>query len=300
MNNHKLLTKLAIIMALLLGVGTFSANTNVQTVSAARTHHRKRARTRHRKRARTRRRRGKYIKDFCVYHVRKGVKGYTTYDLDTDDDDFKYELTDPFYFKAAKDYYGDTRVIVAPTSSHTKYELKTIDKNGKAIKARPIITCSNSGSTGGYIPEQKFNKLFAKGGTFHMYAADIPFSMKGHRFYGSSKTLRRTLLINLVTPDAIAKAEGYKNAKQKQEADILSEIQNEHLDASGKWADSYSGKETNDYEVARINKALKKLGYSDSLINKIWKFQLYRLNYEGPDTPYLIDLNTKKSKFYLN
>lgn len=290
MNNHKLLTKLAVTTALLLGVGTFSANTNVQTVSAARTG-----------------RKGKYIRDFCVYHVRKGVKGYTTYDFDTDDDDFKYELTDPLYFKAAKDYRGDTRVIVAPTSSHTKYELKTIDKNGKAIKARPFITCSNSAATGGYIPEQKFNKLFVKGGTFHMYDDDIQFRMKGHRFYGSSKTLRRILLINLVTPEKVAKAEGYKNAKQKQESDILSEIQNEHLDATDKWVDlspetgvPIIDKATNDHEVARINKALKKLGYSDSLINKIWKFQRYRLDYTDVDTPYLIDPNTLKSKFYLH
>ncbi len=283
MNNHKLLTKLAIIMALLLGVGTFSANTNVQTVNAARTH-----------------RKGKYIKDFCVYHVRKGVKGYNVYDFDTDDDDFKYELTDPLYFKAAKDYYGDTRVIVAPTSSHTKYELKTIDKNGKAIKARPFITCSNSALTGGYIPETKFSKLFAKGGTFHMYDESGQFFMKGHHLYGNTKFLYHNRWVTQLTPEKVAKAEGYKNAKQKQESDILSEIQNEHLDATGKWADSYSGKETNDYEVARINKALKKLGYSDSLINEIWKFQLYRLNYEGPDTPYLIDPNTLKSKFYLH
>lgn len=295
MNNHKLLAKLAVITALLLGVGTFSANTNVQTVSAARTH---------RKRVRTRRRRGKYIKDFCVYHVRKGVKGYTSYGFDTDDDDFKYELTDPFYFKAAKDYYGDTRVIVAPTSSHTKYELKTIDKNGKAVKARPFITCSDDALTGGYIPETKFSKLFTKGGTIHMYSASAPFFMKGHHLYGSTKWLYHNDFVKALTPEKVAKSEGFKNAKQKQEADILSEIQNEHLDATGKWADAYSGKETNAHEVARINKALKKLGYSDSLINEIWKFQLYRLNY--PDThddyniPDLIDLNTKKSKFYLD
>ena len=299
MNNHKLLTKLAVITALLLGVGTFSANTNVQTVSAARTHHRKRVRTHHRKRVRTRRK-GKYIKDFCVYHVRKGVKGYTTYGFDTDDDDFKYELTDPFYYRAAKDYYGDTRVIVAPTSSHTKYELKTIDKNGKAIKARPIITCSDSALTGGYIPETKFSKSFVKGGTFHMYDASGPFFMKGHHLYGTTKLLYQNDFVKALTPEKLAKAEGYKNAKQKQESDILSEIQNEHLDASGKWADEYSDKETNAHEVARINKALKKLGYSDSLIDEIWKFQLYRLNYEGPDTPYLIDTNTLKSKFYLH
>ena len=296
MSNHKLLTKLAIIMALLLGVGTFSANTNVQTVSAARTHHRKRTRTSRRK--------GKYIKDFCVYHVRKGVKGYTSYGFDTDDDDFKYELTDPFYFKAAKDYYGDTRVIVAPTSSHTKYELKTIDKNGKAVKARPFITCSNNALTGGHIPEQKFNKLFTKGGTFHMYDVDGPFFMKGHHLYGTTKLLYHNGFVKAITPEKLAKAYGYKNAKQKQEADILTEIQNEHLDASGKWADSYSGKETNDYEVARINKALKKLGYSDNLIDKIWKFQLYRLNYpdthDDYDIPDLIDTNTLKSKFYLH
>ena len=300
MNNHKLLTKLAVITALLLGVGTFSTNTNVQTVSAVRTHHRKRVRTRHRKGTRTRHRNGKYIKDFSVYHVRKGVKGYTTYGFDTDDNDFKYELTDPFHFRAAKDYYGDTRIIVAPTSSHTKYELKTIDKNGKAIKARPIITCSDSALTGGYIPETKFSKLFTKGGTFHMYDADGPFVMKGQHLYGTTKLLYHNGFVKAITPEKVAKAEGYKNAKQKQEADILSEIQNEHLDATGKWADEYSDKETNAHEVARINKALKKLGYSDSLIDKIWKFQLYRLNYEGPDTPYLIDTNTLKSKFYLN
>lgn len=291
MNNHKLLTKLAVITALLLGVGTFSTNTNVQTVNAARTHHRK----------------GKYIKDFCVYHVRKGVKGYNVYAFDTDDDDFKYELTDPIHFKAAKSYYGDARVIVAPVSSHTKYELKTVNKNGKAVKARSIITCINCGSTGGYIPESKFNKLFKKGGTFHMYDSDIPFTMKGHKFYGSSKTLRHTLFVNLVTPDAIAKSEGKKNAKQKQEVDILSEIQNEELDATDKWVDfspetgvPIIDKTTNDHEVARINKALKKLGYSDSLIDKIWKFQRYRLDYTDVDTPYLINPDTNKSKFLLD
>ena len=291
MNNHKLLTKLAVITALLLGVGTFSTNTNIQTVSAARTHHRKRARTR---------RKGRYIKDFSVYHVRKGVKGYTSYRFDTDDDDFKYELTDPFHFRAAKDYYGDTRVIVAPTSSHTKYELKTIDKNGKAIKARPFITCSDDALTGGYIPETKFSKLFTKGGTFHMYDVDGPFFMKGHHLYGTTKLLYHNDFVKALTPEKVAKSEGFKNAKQKQEADILSEIQNEHLDATGKWADAYSGEETNAHEVARINKALKKLGYSDSLINEIWKFQLYRLNYPDTHDDYDIpDLYAQK-QFYLH
>ena len=113
MNNHKLLTKLAIIMALLLGVGTFSANTNVQTVSAARTHHRERVRTRRRK--------GEYIKDFSVYHVRKGVKGYDVYDYAIDQDDFKFELTLPIHYHINHTNGG---TIVAPTNSHTKYELQ--------------------------------------------------------------------------------------------------------------------------------------------------------------------------------
>ena len=284
MNNHKLLTKLAVIMALLLGVGTFSANTNVQTVSAARTHHRKRARTRHRK--------GKYIKDFCVYHVRKGVKGYTTYDLDTDDDDFKYELTDPIYYPIN---HKNGASIVAPTNSHTKYELKTITSNGKRVNARPIIFNYGDTITGGWVSEKQFHKLFTRGGHIHTQDPDGPFSMTGHKLYGSTHIIYHNDFVKSTSAKKL-----YGNTKRKQEIDVLAEIQNEHLDASGKWADEYSDKETNAHEVARINKALKKLGYSDSLINEIWKFQLYRLNYEGPDTPYLINPDTLKSKFYLH
>lgn len=292
MNNHKLLTKLAVIMALLLGVGTFSANTNVQTVSAARTHHRKRARTRHRKRTRTRHRKGKYIKDFCVYHVRKGVKGYTTYDLDTDDDDFKYELTDPIYYPVN---HKNGASIVAPTNSHTKYELKTITSNGKPVNARPIIFNYGDTITGGWVSEKQFHKLFTRGGHIHTQDPDGPFSMTGHKLYGSTHIIYHNDFVKSTSPKKL-----YGNTKRKQEIDVLAEIQNEHLDATGKWADEYSDKETNAHEVARINKALKKLGYSDSLIDEIWKFQLYRLNYEGPDTPYLINPDTLKSKFYLH
>ena len=284
MNNHKLLTKLAIIMALLLGVGTFSANTNVQTVSAARTHHRKRARTRRRK--------GKYIKDFSVYHVRKGVKGYDVYDFAMDQDDFKFELTMPIHYHINHTNGG---TIIAPTNSHTKYELKTVTSDGKPVNARPVLFNFNGLMTGGWFTEKTFHKLFAKGGSLHTEDEEGPFTMKNHRLYGSSYFLYHNRVVNTTSPE-----KAYKNPKHAQEGLILSQIQNEHLDASGKWADEYSDKETNAHEVARINKALKKLGYSDSLINEIWKFQLYRLNYEGPDTPYLINPDTLKSKFYLD
>ena len=283
MNNHKLLAKLAVITALLLGVGTFSANTNVQTVNAARTHHRKRARTR---------RRGKYIKDFCVYHVRKGVKGYDVYGYGMDADDFKFELADSIYFHINQANGG---TIVAPTNSHTKYELKTVTSDGTPVNARPILFNFQDGMTGGWIPEKQFHKLFARGGHIHTNDEDGPFSMTGHKLYGSTSIIHHNDFVKSTSPKKL-----YKNPKRAQEGLILSQIQNEHLDASGKWADEYSDKETNAHEVARINKALKKLGYSDSLINEIWKFQLYRLNYEGPDTPYLINPDTLKSKFYLH
>lgn len=287
MNNHKLLAKLAVITALLLGVGTFSANANVQTVSAARTHHRKRARTR---------RKGKYIKDFSVYHVRKGVKGYDVYDFYMDQDDFKFELTDPIHYHIN---HANGGTVIAPTNSHTKYELKTVTKNGTPVKARPVIFNFNGTMTGGWFTEKTFRKLFAKGGSIHADDLYYPFTMKNHRLYGSSYSLYHNTTMESTSPESIEKLEG-KTPKRAQEEFILSEIQNEHLDASGKWADEYSDKETNAHEVARINKALKKLGYSDSLINEIWKFQLYRLNYEGPDTPYLINPNTLKSKFLLD
>lgn len=284
MNNHKLLAKLAVITALLLGVGTFSANANVQTVSAARTYHRKRARTRRRK--------GKYIKDFSVYHVRKGVKGYDVYDYAMDADDFKFELTLPIHYHINHTNGG---TIIAPTNSHTKHELKTITENGSHVNARPVLFNFNGTMTGGWFTEKTFRKLFAKGGSIHIDEYDHPFTMKNHRLYGSSYLLYHNTIINTTSPE-----KAYGNPKHAQEGLILSQIQNEHLDASGKWADEYSDKETNAHEVARINKALKKLGYSDSLIDEIWKFQLYRLNYEGPDTPYLINPDTLKSKFYLH
>ena len=288
MNNHKLLAKLAVITALLLGVGTFSANTNVQTVSAARTHHRKRARTRRRK--------GKYIKDFSVYHVRKGVKGYDVYDYNMDADDFKFELTDPIHYHIN---HANGGTVVAPTNSHTKYELKTVTKNGTHVNARPVIFHFNGIMTGGWFTEKTFRKLFVKGGSIHNDEYYHPFTMKNHRLYGSSYSLYHNTIMESTSPESTEKLEG-KTPKRAQEELILNEIQNEHLDASGKWADDYSDKETNAHEVARINKALKKLGYSDSLINEIWKFQLYRLNYEGPDTPYLINPDTLKSKFLLD
>ena len=287
MNNHKLLAKLAVITALLLGVGTFSANTNIQTVNAARTHHRKRTRTR---------RKGKYIKDFCVYHVRKGVKGYDVYDFDMDQDDFKFELTNPIHYHINHTNGG---TIIAPTNSHTKYELKTVTKNGTPVKARPVIFHFNGIMTGGWFTEKTFRKLFVKGGSIHNDEYYHPFTMKNHRLYGSSYSLYHNTIMESTSPESTEKLEG-KTPKRAQEELILSEIQNEHLDASGKWADEYSDKETNAHEVARINKALKRLGYSDSLIDKIWKFQLYRLNYEGPDTPYLINPDTLKSKFLLD
>ena len=287
MNNHKLLAKLAVITALLLGVGTFSANTNIQTVNAARTHHRKRTRTR---------RKGKYIKDFCVYHVRKGVKGYDVYAFDMDQDDFKFELTNPIHYHINHTNGG---TVIAPTNSHTKYELKTVTKNGTPVKARPVIFNFNGTMTGGWFTEKTFRKLFAKGGSIHADDLYHPFTMKNHRLYGSSYSLYHNTIMESTSPESTEKLEG-KTPKRAQEELILSEIQNEHLDASGKWADEYSDKETNAHEVARINKALKRLGYSDSLIDKIWKFQLYRLNYEGPDTPYLINPDTLKSKFLLD
>lgn len=288
MNNHKLLAKLAVITALLLGIGTFSANTNVQTVSAARTHHRKRARTRRRK--------GKYIKDFCVYHVRNGVKGYDVYDYAMDQDDFKFELTLPIHYHIN---HANGGTIVAPTNSHTKYELKTVTSDGKPVNARPVLFNFNGRMTGGWFTEKTFHKLFARGGHIHTEDEDGPFSMTGHKLYGSTSIIYHNDFIKSTSPESAEKLEG-KTPKRAQEELILSEIQNEHLDASGKWADEYSDKETNAHEVARINKALKKLGYSDSLINEIWKFQLYRLNYEGPDTPYLINPDTLKSKFLLD
>ena len=283
MNNHKLLAKLAVITALLLGVGTFSANTNVQTVNAARTHHRKRARTR---------RKGKYIKDFCVYHVRKGVKGYDVYDYAMDADDFKFELTLPIHYHIN---YANGGTVIAPTNSHTKYELKTVTKNGTPVKARPVIFNFNGTMTGGWFTEKTFRKLFAKGGSIHIDEYDHPFTMKNHRLYGSSYLLYHNTIVNTTSPE-----KAYKNPKRAQEKLILNQIQNEHLDASGKWADDYSDKETNAHEVARINKALKKLGYSDSLIDKIWKFQLYRLNYPDTHDDYDIpDLYAQK-QFYLH
>lgn len=288
MNNHKLLAKLAVITALLLSVGTFSANTNVQTVSAARTHHRKRARTSRRK--------GKYIKDFCVYHVRKGVKGYDVYDYAMDQDDFKFELTLPIHYHIN---HANGGTIVAPTNSHTKYELKTVTSDGKPVNARPVLFNFNGTMTGGWFTEKTFRKLFARGGHIHTEDEDGPFSMTGHKLYGSTSIIYHNDFIKSTSPESAEKLEG-KTPKRAQEELILSEIQNEHLDASGKWADEYSDKETNAHEVERINKALKKLGYSDSLIDEIWKFQLYRLNYEGPDTPYLINPDTLKSKFLLD
>ena len=288
MNNHKLLAKLAVITALLLGVGTFSANANVQTVSAARTHHRKRVRTRRRK--------GKYIRDFCVYHVRKGVKGYDVYDYAMDQDDFKFELTLPIHYHIN---HANGGTIVAPTNSHTKYELKTVTSDGTPVNARPVLFNFNGRMTGGWFTEKTFRKLFARGGHIHTEDEDGPFSMTGHKLYGSTSIIYHNDFIKSTSPESAEKLEG-KTPKRAQEELILSEIQNEHLDASGKWADEYSDKETNAHEVARINKALKKLGYSDSLIDEIWKFQLYRLNYEGPDTPYLINPDTLKSKFLLD
>lgn len=283
MNNHKLLTKLAVIMALLLGVGTFSANANVQTVSAARTHHRKRARTRHK---------GKYIKDFCVYHVRKGVKGYDVYGYGMDADDFKFELADSIYFHIN---HANGGTIVAPTNSHTKYELKTVTKNGTPVNARPILFNFQGTMTGGWISEKQFHKLFARGGHIHTNDEDGPFSMTDHKLYGSTHIIYHNDFVNTTSPE-----KAYKNPKHAQEKLILNQIQNEHLDASGKWADDYSDKETNAHEVARINKALKKLGYSDGLINKIWKFQLYRLNYPDTHDDYDIpDLYAQK-QFYLH
>lgn len=288
MNNHKLLAKLAVITALLLGVGTFSANTNIQTVNAARTHHRKRTRARRRK--------GKYIKDFSVYHVRKGVKGYDVYDYAMDADDFKFELTLPIHYHIN---YANGGTIIAPTNSHTKYELKTVTSDGKPVNARPVLLNFQGNITGGWFTEKTFHKLFAKGGSLHTEDEEGPFTMKNHRLYGSSKIIYHNPYIKATSPE-----KAYKNPKHAQEGLILSQIQNEHLDASGKWADEYSDKETNAHEVARINKALKKLGYSDSLIDEIWKFQFYRLNY--PDThddyniPYLINPDTLKSKFYLD
>lgn len=284
MNNHKLLAKLAVITALLLGVGAFSANTNIQTVNAARTHHRKRARARRRK--------GKYIKDFSVYHVRKGVKGYDVYDYAMDADDFKFELTLPIHYHIN---HANGGTIIAPTNSHTEHELKTITENGNHVNARPVLFNFNGTMTGGWFTEKTFRKLFTKGGSIHIDEYYHPFTMKNHRLYGSSYLLYHNRFVNTTSPE-----KAYKNPKHAQEGLILSQIQNEHLDASGKWADEYSDKETNAHEVARINKALKKLGYSDSLIDEIWKFQLYRLNYEGPDTPYLINPDTLKSKFYLH
>ena len=280
MNNHKLLTKLAVITALLLGVGTFSTNTNIQTVSAARAHHRK----------------GKYIKDFCVYHVRKGVKGYDVYDYAMDQDDFKFELTLPIHYHIN---HANGGTIIAPTNSHTKYELKTVTSDGTPVNARPVLFHFNGLMTGGWFTEKTFRKLFVKGGSIHNDEYYHPFTMKNHRLYGSSYSLYHNTIMESTSPESTEKLEG-KTPKRAQEELILSEIQNEHLDASGKWADEYSDKETNAHEVARINKALKKLGYSDSLIDEIWKFQLYRLNYEGPDTPYLINPDTLKSKFYLH
>lgn len=292
MNNHKLLAKLAVITALLLGVGTFSANANIQTVNAARTHHRKRARTRRRKRTRTRRRRGKYIKDFCVYHVRKGVKGYDVYDYNMDADDFKFELTDPIHYHINRANGG---TVVAPTNSHTKYELKTVTSDGTPVNARPVIFHFNGLMTGGWFTEKTFRKLFVKGGSIHNDENDHPFTMKNHRLYGSSYSLYHNPYIKTTSPE-----KAYKNPKHAQENLILNQIQNEHLDASGKWADEYSDKETNAHEVARINKALKKLGYSDSLIDDIWKFQLYRLNYPDTHDDYDIpDLYAQK-QFYLH
>ena len=288
MNNHKLLTKLAVITALLLGVGTFSANANVQTVSAARTHHRKRART-HRK--------GKYIKDFSVYHVRKGVKGYDVYDYNMDADDFKFELTDPIHYHINRANGG---TVVAPTNSHTKYELKTVTKNGTHVNARPVLFNFQDGMTGGWFTEKTFHKLFAKGGSLHTEDEEGPFSMKNHRLYGSPKIIYHNNVFYATDPNKEAKLSNNKNAKHAQEKLILHQIQNEHLDASGKWADDYSDKETNTHEVARINKALKKLGYSDGLINKIWEFQLYRLNYPDTHDDYDIpDLYAQK-QFYLH
>lgn len=284
MNNHKLLAKLAIITTLLLGVGTFSANTNVQTVSAARTHHRKRARTRRRK--------GKYIKDFSVFHVRKGVKGYDVYDYAMDADDFKFELTDPIHYHINHTNGG---TVVAPTNSHTKYELKTVTSDGTPVNARPVLFNFNGLMTGGWFTEKTFHKLFAKGGSLHTEDEEGPFTMKNHRLYGSSKIIYHNPYIKATSPE-----KAYKNPKRAQEKLILNQIQNEHLDASGKWADDYSDKETNAHEVARINKALKKLGYSDSLIDKIWKFQLYRLNYPDTHDDYDIpDLYAQK-QFYLH
>ena len=288
MNNHKLLTKLAVITALLLGVGTFSANTNVQTVNAARTHHRKRARARRRK--------GKYIKDFCVYHVRKGVKGYDVYAFDMDQDDFKFELTNPIHYHINHTNGG---TVIAPTNSHTKYELKTVTKNGTPVKARPVIFNFNGTMTGGWFTEKTFRKLFTKGGSIHADDLYHPFYMNNHRLYGSSYSLYHNTIMESTSPESTEKLEG-KTPKRAQEELILSEIQNEHLDASGKWADEYSDKETNAHEVARINKALKKLGYSDGLINKIWEFQLYRLNYPDTHDDYDIpDLYAQK-QFYLH
>ena len=283
MNNHKSITKLAVITALLLGVGTFSANANVQTVSAARTHHRKRVRTR---------RKGKYIRDFSVYHVRKGVKGYDVYDYAMDADDFKFELTLPIHYHIN---YANGGTIIAPTNSHTKHELKTITENGSHVNARPVLFNFNGTMTGGWFTEKTFRKLFAKGGSIHIDEYDHPFTMKNHRLYGSSYLLYHNSIVNTTSPE-----KAYKNPKRAQEGLILSQIQNEHLDATGKWADEYSDKETNAHEVARINKALKKLGYSDSLIDKIWKFQRYRLDYTGVDVPDLVNEDTGESKFLLD
>lgn len=287
MNNHKLLTKLAIIMALLLGVGTFNANTNVQTVSAARTHHRKRVRNRHK---------GKYIKDFCVFHVRKGVKGYDVYDYAMDQDDFKFELTLPIHYHIN---HANGGTIVAPTNSHTKYELKTVTSDGKPVNARPVLFNFNGLMTGGWFTEKTFHKLFARGGHIHTQDPDGPFSMTGHKLYGSTNIIYHNDFIKSTSPESAEKLEG-KTPKRAQEELILHEIQNEYLDASGKWANDYSDKETNAHEVVRINKALKKLGYSDSLINKIWKFQRYRLDYPDTHDDYDIpDLYAQK-QFYLH
>ena len=323
MNEHKLLTKFAVLSALALGTGAVGTNITAQTVNASKTtkvHYGKKAVRLYRaaKQKFYYKKKYRYYKDLQTYHLRKGIKSYVISDYDIDDDDFTFHLKTKSltYYKSQ----GDGKII-APSSSHTKYELKTVDEDGHPVKARPITT--ESGASG-FILESKFHKLFATGGRLKMpIGAFINFEndkkgttdadtivIIGHRVYGPSKWVKNAL-DDANTPERLAKALGYKSVKQMQEATALYEIQNEELDATDKWVDfspetgmPMISRALNDHEVARINKALKKFGYSDSLINKIWKFQRYRLDYpdthDDYDTPYLINYETHKSKFLLD
>lgn len=296
MNNHKLLTKLAVITALLLGVGTFSTNTNVQTVNAARTHHRK----------------GKYIKDFCVYHVRKGIKKYYSYiTLRDKDHGFaeKWVKATPIYVSKKL----QTTHIIAPRNI-PKYEATFKDANGHTQYGRVFFAHSKHTSMVVTMPESVFKKTFAKGGTYDerrtLTNEGVPLYMKNHMSYGSTYRLYHDFVFNGITGSEKHQYKyGLKTSHvSKNDIDYIKYQDANHDKAATilTMLDGIDPETATGEDKTTVNECvagLKSLGYPQSKINKILKFAHGYANWNpwdgSMDSKYNINSISDVKSFYL-